>query len=355
MTSPEDDDDSSKTEEASERKISKSKEDGDVAVSQEVKTFIMLVGTLFVVWLVLPILAQTFVKYFRRFIEAPESLSVSLESVQLVGVDVLINFFKIMAIPFGIFMVLGVIASVIQTGLIFAPKKLEMKFDKLNFIKALPTLITKKKIVESLKGVLKIVIIASIGLTVLKPYLAKADLLPNMSIMVILYIIHKAVIMLVFTVTLAVFVLAILDFLYQKFSHLKKLRMTKQEVKEEYKQSEGDPMLKSKIRQLRYERAHQRMMDNLQNADVIITNPTHYAVALEYKIDTMGAPKLIAKGVDHLALRIREFGEENDIPVVENPPLARALFASVELDDFIPGEHFKAVAEVIGYVMQLKK
>lgn len=352
---PPEDDDSSKTEEPSERKIEQAREDGDVAISQEVKTFIMLVGTLFMVWLLLPMLSKSFIKYYKKFIESPEAIEINLKSFHIVFVDAIYGFFKLMIIPFGMFIVLGVLASILQTGFMFSPKRLELKWEKLNFIAKLPTLIDMKKIIESLKGILKIIIIAGIGINVITPYITKAEQMPSMELIGILSIIHHATVVLIFTVTIAILVLAIADSLYQKFSHLKKLRMTKQEVKDEYKQSEGDPLIKGKIRQMRYERAHQKMMSNVPEASVIITNPTHYAVALQYKIDTMDAPKVLAKGVDHLALRIRELGLENDIPIVENPPLARALFASAEVDDFIPSEHFKAVAEVIGYVMQLKK
>ena len=178
--------------------------------------------------------------------------------------------------------------------------------------------------------------------------------MPEMEPSEILRLTHHIVVMLIFTVVLAVLVIAIADFVYQRYAHLKKLRMTKQEVKDEYKQMEGDPLVKSRIRQVRMERARHRMMDAVPRADVVIVNPTHYAVALEYKMETMDAPVVVAKGLDNLALRIREIAEEHEIPIVENPPLARALFASVELDQSIPAEHFKAVAEVIGYVMQLK-
>ena len=131
--------------------------------------------------------------------------------------------------------------------------------------------------------------------------------------------------------------------------------MTKQEVKEEYKQMEGDPLVKSKIRQIRMDKARQRMMDNVPKSDVVIVNPSHYAVALSYKMEEMPAPIVTAKGVDNLALRIKASAEENDVPIVENPPLARALFASTQIDQPIPIEHFQAVAEVINYVMQLKR
>jgi flagellar biosynthetic protein FlhB len=130
--------------------------------------------------------------------------------------------------------------------------------------------------------------------------------------------------------------------------------MSKQDIKDESKQTDGDPMVKARIRGLRLERGRQRMMQAVPEADVVITNPTHFAVALQYDAKSMEAPKLIAKGVDHLALRIREIAEENGIPVVENPPVARALYATVEVDAEVPGEHYKAVAEIIGYVMKLK-
>lgn len=249
---------------------------------------------------------------------------------------------------------LGVFASIAQTGFIYAPKKLEPNWNKLNIFAALPNFINMKKIVESLKGIIKISIITFVAILVVKPYLGKVNLLPTMETIAILRFIHKIVVLLLFTVVIAVLIIAVADYAYQKYSHLKKLRMTKQEVKDEYKQMEGDPLIKSRIRQVRMERARHRMMENVPKADVVIVNPTHYAVALEYKMEEMDAPKVTAKGIDNVALRIKALAEEYDVPIVENPPLARALFASTELDQTIPQEHFKAVAEVIGYVMQLK-
>jgi flagellar biosynthetic protein FlhB len=149
-------------------------------------------------------------------------------------------------------------------------------------------------------------------------------------------------------------VIAALDYAYQKWDHKEKLKMTKQEVKDERKQQDGDPKIKQRIAALRMERARERMMQAVAKADVVITNPTHYAIALKYDMDSMPAPILVGKGMDSLAIRIREIAEENDIPIVENPPLARALYAGVEIDEEIPAEHYHAVAEVIGYVFRLK-
>ncbi|MHA1114018.1 MAG: EscU/YscU/HrcU family type III secretion system export apparatus switch protein, partial [Alphaproteobacteria bacterium] len=149
-------------------------------------------------------------------------------------------------------------------------------------------------------------------------------------------------------------VIAALDYLYQRYEFTKSMRMSRQDLKDELKQTEGDPHVKARLRQIRMERARRRMMAAVPDADVVITNPTHFAVALVYDTETMAAPRLTAKGADRIALRIREVAEDNEVPIVENPPLARALYAGVDLDAEVPPEHYKAVAEVIGYIMRLR-
>jgi flagellar biosynthetic protein FlhB len=149
-------------------------------------------------------------------------------------------------------------------------------------------------------------------------------------------------------------VIAALDFLYQRQQHTKQLRMSRQELRDEYKQTEGDPMIKARLRQIRMERARKRMMAAVPEADVVVTNPTHFAVALKYDPERMQAPILVAKGADSMALRIREIAKEHNVPIVQNPPLSRALYNGVDLDQEVPAEHYKAVAEIIGYVMRLK-
>ena len=350
----EDEDEASKTEEPSERKISKAKEEGDIAISQDAKSFIMLTGMLFVVWLIVPLMGKLFYDYFGKFILVPETFPTDSRHLRLLFFNCFIDLMKILAIPMAIFMILGITASLMQTGFIYAPKKLMPDWNRLNIFAALTKFINMKKIVESLKGIIKITVIGWIAIIVLTPYLTRSELMLEMPTQSILKLIHHVVILLIFTIVIAVLVIAVADYAYQKYTHLKKLRMTKQEVKEEYKQTEGDPLVKSRIRQIRNERARRRMMDNVPKADVVIVNPTHYAVALQYEMEKMDAPIVVAKGLDNIALKIREIAEEHEIPIVENPPLARALFASVELDHAIPEEHFKAVAEVIGYVMQLK-
>ncbi len=354
MVAPEEEDEASKTEEPSERKIEKAREEGDTAISQDAKSFIMFLGMLAVVWMIIPLMFHWFYEFSLKFIELPDNIPTDARHIQRLLISSGVALLKILSIPFAIFIIFGITASISQTGFIYAPKKLEPNWNKLNIFAALPNFINMKKVVESLKGLLKICIIGYVSILVVKPYLSQVNLLPTMDSISILEFIHKIVVLLIFTVVIAIFVLAVADYLYQRYTYLKKLRMTKQELKDEYKQVEGDPLVKSRIRQVRMERARHRMMENVPKADVIIVNPTHYAVALEYKMETMDAPVVVAKGIDFLALKIREVAEEHEIPIVENPPLARALFASVEIDQAIPPEHFKAVAEVIGYVMQLK-
>jgi flagellar biosynthetic protein FlhB len=142
---------------------------------------------------------------------------------------------------------------------------------------------------------------------------------------------------------------------YQRFAHMQSMRMTKQEIRDEMKQTDGDPMIKSRLRQIRMERARRRMMAEVPKATVVVTNPTHFAVALRYVQGETEAPIVVAKGADLVAARIRELAQENEVPIVENPPLARALYATVDLDQPVPSEHYRAVAEIIGYVMKLKQ
>jgi flagellar biosynthetic protein FlhB len=207
---------------------------------------------------------------------------------------------------------------------------------------------------EFLKGLLKLAVVGSIVYFVLTPSVGDLHKLIGMEVVQLLGVMVKLLNRLLLTVFSAMLVIALLDVLYQRYEHIKGLRMSRQEIKDEMRESEGDPMVKGRLRQLRMERARKRMMAEVPKADVVVTNPTHYAVALRYD-PQMTSPKVVAKGVDKVAMKIREIAAENNVPVVENPPLARGLYASVDIDQEISPEFYKAVAEVIGYIYRMKR
>ena len=259
-----------------------------------------------------------------------------------------------MAPMFALFVVLAIVANVGQFGLIWSTKKVEPKPDKLNPLSGFKRIFSSQSLMEFVKGILKLTLVSVVAFGLSIPLLSDLELLPAISTGEALHRIHELAILMALATVGVMSAIAGLDYAYQRYAFMKQMRMSKQEVKDEHKQTEGDPQVKARIRSIRMDRARKRMMANVPKADVVITNPTHFAVALEYKMETMPAPKVVAKGQDFIALKIREIAEENEVPIVENPPLARALYNSVELDEEIPPEHFKAVAEVIGYVMRLK-
>ena len=241
-----------------------------------------------------------------------------------------------------------------QIGPLMAPEIVKPDISKVSPMKGLKRLFSMRSIMEFIKGILKIGIIAVVGYLLLRPYYDGIEHMVGLPVPKILEEMSFLVIRLMLGILVVLSVVAIMDLLYQRHEHHKKMRMTKQEVKDEYKQTEGDPHVRAKLRQLRQEKARARMMQAVPEADVVITNPTHYSIALKYDPDEMDAPVLIAKGFDDVAMRIREVAKEHDIPLYENKPLARVLFDTVDIDQMIPPEHYQAVAEVISYIFQLK-
>ena len=247
------------------------------------------------------------------------------------------------------------IAMVGQTkGFMWLPNKLAPDFNKLNPMSGLKRIVSVQHLVDFIKQLIKMSVVGTLLAWMIWSHVREYAQLGQLELLGILAYLHDRVYALVMAVLLLVTVVTIADYGFQYWRFIEKMKMTKQELRDEHKQSEGDPMVKMRLRNLRSKRARQRMMQAVPNADVIVTNPTHYAVALKYDMDTMNAPMLVAKGADLVAKRIRELAEENEVPIVENPPLARALFATVEMDQEVPPDHYKAVAEVISYVMNLK-
>jgi flagellar biosynthetic protein FlhB len=245
-------------------------------------------------------------------------------------------------------------ANAVQNRFIWSAESIKPKLEKISVIKGVGRMFSRRSLVEFLKGIFKIVIVGAVVIIAVYPFKESKRLLPGEDIAELLIFISTVTGRIMIGVCMITFLIAIIDFIYQKFEHIQKLKMSKQEIKDEYKQQEGDPMIKQRLRQIRRERLSKQMMAAVPDADVIITNPTHYAIALKYDALTMPAPLLIAKGKYKVALRIRERAEEHKITIMRNPPLTRLLFDNVDVDEQIPMEYYQAVAEIIGYVYKLK-
>ncbi|MCB9958561.1 MAG: flagellar biosynthesis protein FlhB [Rhodospirillaceae bacterium] len=351
----EDQDQSSKTEEPSPRKLEEARRKGQVVTSQEVKHWFALMGGLLAVIAFLPLsltgISQglaTFLANVHRVPTDPGSLIDLLQSA--VG-DLLL----FLILPLAALVAAALAGGFIQHGFVASAESLKPKLSKISPLSGAKRLFSLKSLMEFIKGLLKLAIVGAVAAVVIWPEINRVELFTGMAPEQILHEVWEMVAILMVAVVCVVGVIAAADYLYQRWEFMKQQRMTKQEVKDEYKQTEGDPMVKARLRQIRMERARRRMMQAVPTADVVITNPTHFAVALAYKPEEMSAPMVVAKGADNLARRIRELAEEHDVSIVENPPLARALYQSVEVDEEIPAAHYRAVAEVISYVFRLKR
>ena len=260
-----------------------------------------------------------------------------------------------LAAPMGLLFVGALVAGLLQGRPTWSAEKLKPKLDKISPLAGFKRLFGMSGWVEFLKSIAKMLIVGAVATAVVWPYSVRLEQTVLSPTQDLLLLIKGMSVRLLAAVAAIVILLAGIDFLYQRFAFLKRMRMSRQDIKDEHKQSEGDPHVKARIRQIRMERSRKRMMAAVPTADVVITNPTHFAVALKYDGAAMGAPTVVAKGVDSLALRIRGLAEEHKVPIVENPPLARSLYATVELDEEVKPEHYKAVAQVISYVMGLRR
>jgi flagellar biosynthetic protein FlhB len=350
-----DEDKASKTEDPTDRRIEDARKEGNVPNSRELTNFFVLLGAAIFLVALAPWAAEGVASHLLNFLSRAHMFRIEPDSM---GIGMAESFWTVIpyvAIPAALFMVMGLIAQVGQVGWLFTTKPLTPKLEKLSPIKGLKRIFSVKQLLEFVKGLFKVGFVALIAYFVLLPIMRQPQRYVDQDIIVTLHDLHDTLIALIIGVLLMMTVVAAIDLVFTRYKYREDLRMTKQEVKDENKAMEGDPQVKARIRNLRVERSRQRMMQAVPDADVVVTNPTHFAVALKYDMQTMAAPRLVAKGQDHLALRIRSVAEENDVPLVENPPLARALYASVDLDQEIPPEHYQAVAEVIGYVMRLRK
>ena len=349
-----DEDKSSKTEDPTGKRISDARSKGNVPSSNEIKSWAILMGGAAALFGLIPRLAVDIKSISLIFIESPHAFEMTVFGLQNVFAVVTLDLLFALAPLMLLLIFLAFASNIVQSGLIWSPSKIKPEYSKIALKTGIKRLFGPKGWVEFIKGILKISIVGAIAFGLSVPLLSDIELIPTMEIASVIEKMQTIAIEMIVAAVVVMTAIALADFSWQKYTHSQELKMSKQEVKDEHKQSEGDPLVKGKIRQIRMERAKERMMSAVPEADVVITNPTHYAVALQYSMSEMSAPRLVAKGMDSLAFRIREVAEENDVPVVENAPVARALYAAIEIDEEIPDEHYMAVAEIISYVMKLR-
>ncbi|MCK1421624.1 flagellar biosynthesis protein FlhB [Bradyrhizobium sp. 182] len=350
----EDNDPESQTEDPTQKRLDDALERGDVAKSQEINTWFMMAGGTLVVSTFSASVGSGLLTPMRNLLA--NSWMIKTDGRALLALMQQIEFAVLAAIGVPLLMlVLAAIAgNMLQHRLVWSVESLKPKFSKISPGAGFKRIFGKQAAANFLKGLGKLIGLGVVMAMILWPERHRMEAMVKLDPAAMLGATISMTIHLLGAVVAALAIVAIADYFFQYRSWFQRQKMSLQEIKEEYKQSEGDPHIKGKIRQLRQQRAKKRMMAAVPKASVIITNPTHYSVALSYERG-MSAPVCVAKGVDNLAFKIREIAREHDIPIVENVPLARALYATVDIDEEIPTEHYHAVAEVIGYVMRLKR
>jgi flagellar biosynthetic protein FlhB len=351
----EDNDAASKTEEATPRRLQEAREKGEVAKSADLAQAASMAGAFGAAALLGGWLCRNMAVQLLPFIAHPDTISVHGAGGVAVTRYALMAAAPALAVVVGAALLAGVAGNVLQTGLLFTPAKLAPDLSKLNPLEGFQRLFGIDNLMAFLRAFLKVVLTGVVAWWVLKPHTQEIAQLATMAPGAVLPYGAGLARDLGFAVLCLLGGGALLDFLWQRQRFAQRMRMTKEELKEDFRQSEGDPHVKARQRQIRNERARRRMIQAVPSATVVVMNPTHFAVALRYEAGETPAPECVAKGVDALALRIREVAEEAGVPVIEDPPLARALYASVEVDEIIPPEHYQAVAKIIGFVLSAAK
>lgn len=344
-----------KTHDPTEKKLSDARAKGDIATAAEMRHAVMFVAAIVVAggmgsWTLVrggPMLVALW--------GSAEDYPLEPAGAQAFAAGVFASLASAMAPMLGLLLGSAMLILFVQGRPTLSWSRVAPKFSKLSPMAGAKKIFGGRAMVEFGKTLAKCAIVIAIATIVIAPRMAGLDQLIVAEPLAIAQAAGELVLRLIQAVAILVGCIAAFDFLYQRYSYFQRMKMSLQEVKDEHKQSEGDPKIKAKIRAIGMQRAKRRMMASVPTASVIITNPTHYAVALKYEHGDMAAPVVVAKGVDEVARRIREIAKDAGVPVIESPPLARALYASAAIDRPIPTEHFQAVAEIIGYVMRLAK
>jgi len=344
-----------KTEKATPRKREDSRKKGQVAKSADLTGAFALFAMFLMLSFLGPYLGKQLFSVTKELL-GPSYLLFDLSN-GLSGMltDLLLRVGLIVGPFFAVAVVFGILINYLQIGTLFSAEAIQPKLERIDPIKGVKRIISMKAVVEFLKSLLKLLIILTTAVAVLWQNQKELSRMAVEHIRESVIALAHITIELGLWVSVALLALALLDFFYQRFDFEKSIRMSKQDIKDEYKNSEGDPLIKSKIKQQQREMAMRRMMQEIPNADVVITNPTHYAVVIRYDDTKDFAPLVVAKGVDRVAFNIRDVAKEHDIPIVENKPLARALYAQMDIGEVVDESFYQAIAEVLAFVYQLKQ
>jgi flagellar biosynthetic protein FlhB len=346
-------DNEDRTEDPTQRKLEQAIEKGDVARSNEIGTFFVLCGFTLALLVAAGWSARESALSLRSFLMNAHQVPSDGTAFMNVTRQGIMTGFSAIGLPLAFILCAALAGALIQHKPLWTFEPLMPKFSRISPMAGAKRMFGKEAWVNFAKGLAKTGLIGVVLWTTLWNEHDRLESFAQMNVSALLPATLALTIKLMASALALFAVIAIGDFGYQRYSWYQRQKMTKQELKDEYKNSEGNPEVKAKLRQIRAQRVRKRMMAAVPKATVIITNPTHFAVALQYE-PGMGAPLCLAKGVDAVALRIREVAGQHSVPIIENPPLARALYATVEIDEEIPVEHYKAVAEVIGYILRLK-
>lgn len=343
-----------KTEQATPKKKQDARKKGQVAKSADVNTAISLLAIFLSFIFIGAFMRDRILNMMRGTFQDFLLLNLTDQNVHEFFLTMSYQSAIILAPVMGVALVAGVLSNYLQIGFLFSTEAVQMKLNKLDPIQGFKRIYSIRAIVELLKSLLKISFVGFVTFSVLWLDLDKILRLSQMTVEQSFIFIAQLTVKMGLFASGALLLLSLLDYLYQRYDYEKNLKMSKQDIKDEYKKSEGDPLIKSKIKQRQREMAMRRMMQDVPTADVVITNPTHYAIALKYDDSKMDAPFVVAMGVDLVAQKIKEIAKSNDVMMVENRPLARALYDQVEIGHAVPEEFFQAIAEIIAYVYQAK-
>jgi flagellar biosynthetic protein FlhB len=344
-----------KTEEPSSKRITDTEEKGNFAHSREINSSFILLAAMSGFMMTGEQSTRNVMESWHVMISDASALQLSTEELYKVTVNTMESFLKIVGPFLALIMFAGVASNIVQIGGIrFSGHPLIPKFNKLNPLKGIGRIFSKNSVMELFKSLFKVSVISVASYFTIKSHWHEIPPLMGLGVGGILSFMGQVAIEIIFQVLVIMIFLSLLDFAFQKFTYKENLRMTKQEVKEERKETDGNPQIKQRIRTAQMEMSRKRMMSAVPEADVIVTNPTHISVAIKYDVMNYAAPVVVAKGSGDIAMKIREIAKEHGIPIVEDKPLARVLNKTVEIGQMIPDNLFKAVAEILAYVYRLK-